>query len=242
VACSRLDFTIHECGNGEPLSGARCLELLACNQDTGILQAASFGSCQSTELADTCAREGRCRCKVASAHEPGMKKRSCPNPCGYYGQLCCAADQYCYTDSNNEAQCGSGHVSTTPPTGCGNWVYFTTVFVETVLETITSVYSSFVPLSTITVTVTITPPTTCATPACMFSLGETPCGSICCAAGQYCAQVGQCVAVQSKSYSSLSTITITVTTPLRPTSEGSITATTIGSVTTTIPFQTPVTS
>ncbi len=39
----------------------------------------------------------------------------CLNPCGYYAQLCCAVGETCYTDANNQAQCGPPPASTTCP-------------------------------------------------------------------------------------------------------------------------------
>lgn len=123
----------------------------------------------------------------------------CANPCGYYGQLCCASGQYCYTDANNQAQCGQSQTDA----NCGNWISYTTTYVETVLKTITTVYSTYVPVSTVPAP----------TLSCLFSEGETPCGSCCCFSGQYCASEGVCKVIDEGAscpayYSCLNIITI----------------------------------
>src|SRR2546423_6114128 len=87
--------------------------------------------------------------------------------CGYYGQLCCNSDQYCYTDGNNEAQCGQKQVSaaqytTAGQSTSGQWSMYTTTYVQTDLKTVTTTYSSFFPVATL---------------QCTYSQGETPCGS-----------------------------------------------------------------
>jgi len=155
-------------------------------------------------------------------------RKRCSNPCGYYGQLCCASGEVCYTDANDQAQCGAGGATTT--TAAGAWQYYTTTYVQTDLKTVTQTYSSYVPEST---------------KSCSYSLGETPCGNVCCLSGQYCQSSGSCVAVGGGSsgyYSSLYTVTTVVTNtasaPLRPTSNTLVTVT--GTATTTQPFLTPV--
>jgi hypothetical protein len=67
-----------------------------------------------------------------------MAISACPNPCGYEGQLCCASEQYCYTDSNNEAQCGNGI-----------WEFSTATYLEASLFTFleAATYSSFILVS-----------------------------------------------------------------------------------------------
>ncbi|OAL18280.1 hypothetical protein AYO22_10858 [Fonsecaea multimorphosa] len=161
-------------------------------------------------------------------------EKRCENPCGYYGQLCCEAGEVCYTDSNDEAQCGAGATATAATTVAGQWEYTTVTFVQTDLKTVTSTYSSYVPASTI---------------SCSYSLGETPCGNVCCLSGQFCQSAGICAAVGGGSsgyYSSLYTVTTVITNtasasaPLRPTSNTLVTVTSITGATTTAPFQTPV--
>ena len=139
-------------------------------------------------------------------------RKRCDNPCGYYGQLCCEANEVCYTDSNNQAQCGAG---TTTTAKTGQWEYYTTTYVQTDLQTVTETFSSYIPQSTI---------------SCSYSLGETPCGNVCCLSGQYCQATGVCADVGGGSsgyYSSLYTVTTIVTNtasaPLRPTSNTLVT-------------------
>ena len=156
--------------------------------------------------------------------------------CGYYSQLCCNSDQYCYTDSNNQAQCGQNaaaatQVQTLAQSTNGQWSMVTTTYVQTDLKTVTTTYSSFYPVTTL---------------QCSYSLGETPCGSCCCQSGQMCQAAGQCVVVAGGSsayYSSLYTVTTSTQTavvPVRGTSGTVVTVTSTGSITTTVPYQTAV--
>lgn len=165
-------------------------------------------------------------------------ERRCANPCGYYGQVCCAAGEACITDSNNQAQCGgSGQVTTPAAGGNGYWQYYTSTYVETDLETRTSVYSSFMGAAPAQVTTTYCPTSpaqataTGAQANCNWSQGESSCGNICCPQGQYCQVAGQCAGAAGASLSA----------PLRPTSSGNVVVTqTSFSTTTTVPFQPPV--
>jgi hypothetical protein len=156
--------------------------------------------------------------------------------CGYYGQLCCNSDEYCYTDSNNQAQCGRNAVATTQyqtaaQVTSGQWSMLTTTYVQTDLKTVTATYSSFIPATTI---------------QCSYSLGETPCDSCCCPSGQMCQSSGQCVVVlggSSAYYSSWYTATQTTQTaivPVRGTSGTTVTISQTGSITTTVPYETAV--
>lgn len=164
-------------------------------------------------------------------------EKRCANPCGYYGQLCCAAGQVCYTDNNNQAQCGNAAtaVTTNGPVvtaaASGTYQLITSTFVQTDLKTVTSTYTVFVPTST--------------QASCSFAQGEQPCGNVCCLSDQYCAAPGSCISNGGGSsiyYSGLLTVTTiltnTASAPLRPTSNGATTVT--GSTTTTQPFITPV--
>lgn len=153
--------------------------------------------------------------------------------CGYYGQLCCNSDQYCYTDSNNQAQCGATTTQYQPAAQVtsGQWSMLTTTYVQTDLKTVTATYSTFIPATTL---------------QCSYSLGETPCGSCCCQSGEMCQGPGQCVVVAGGSsayYSGFYTVTQTTQTaivPLRGTSGTTITISQTGSVTTTVPYETAV--
>lgn len=161
--------------------------------------------------------------------------KRCENSCGYYGQLCCASNEVCYTDSNGQAQCGAGaatQVAATTAQAGGGWQYYTTTYVQTDLKTVTSTYSSFV---------------AAATPSCNWSQGQSECGNMCCNSGQYCQQSGMCVAVPGSSgyYSSLATVTVTNTAtntagaPLRPTTNTVTTLISTGTGGSTVPYQTP---
>ncbi|KAK5021931.1 hypothetical protein LTS07_010513 [Exophiala sideris] len=186
-------------------------------------------------------------------------RKRCANPCGYYGQLCCASNEVCYTDSNNQAQCGASSttaVGATAGATAGGWQYYTTTYVQTDLKTVTETFSSYVATSTLGATNTL---------SCSYSLGETSCGNTCCLSGQYCESSGSCVSVGGGSsansyYSSLYTVTTVITNtatatntasaPLRPTSNslititstGTVTASPTGTATTTQGFVTPVSS
>ena len=156
--------------------------------------------------------------------------------CGYYSQLCCNSDQYCYTDGNNQAQCGQSQGTTTQyqtvaQSTSGQWSMYTTTYVQTDLKTVTTTYSSFFPVTTL---------------QCTYAMGETPCGSCCCQSGQMCQSPGQCVVVAGGSsayYSSFYTVTTNTQTaivPVRGTSGTTVTVSQTGSVTTTVPYQTAV--
>jgi len=153
----------------------------------------------------------------------------CPAPgtsCGYYKQLCCASGQTCGT-VNGQATCQAGAVG---------WQYFTTTWVETVgLVTYTSVGSSYVGGGS---------PATPTNAAC--SAPQSPCGSICCAGGQYCYSQAdsQCRSLAGGSSGGiLPTLppgTLQPSAPLRPTSSGLVIVTFTGRPTATRPFETPI--
>lgn len=161
--------------------------------------------------------------------------KRCENPCGWAGQLCCQSGQTCYTDSNDQAQCGNSGVMTAAPAtqSPGYWQYWTSTYVETDLVTRTSVYSSYVgAISAGPVTsVWAQASQTAAAPTCPAS--ETACGNICCPSGHYCAVWGQC--------SPATTIAVSPSAPLRPTSSGAVIVTrTTFATTTTVPFLAPM--
>jgi len=153
----------------------------------------------------------------------------CANPCGYYGQLCCAVGQSCYTDSNNQAQCG-GPVTAAATANAGGWVYYTSTWVETNYVTRTAVYSSYVGVS-----VAATP-----TAASCSQYNQSPCGSICCDSGYYCLTSGTCAYAGGGSSGGVYYSTLAPSAPLRPTSSTLIVVTATGTPTTTVPFQTPI--
>lgn len=113
-------------------------------------------------------------------------------PCGYYGQVCCGAGQACYTNALTQAACSYAVGATNVATGY--WSYYT----STNTQTITQVYSTWIPVATPAQTTTLYVPlvaqttTTQVAVVCATSLGETGCGGICCSNGQYCVPGGWC--------------------------------------------------
>ena len=158
-------------------------------------------------------------------------EKRCSNPCGYYGQVCCASGEVCYTDSNNQAQCSAGPAAVQPSAQLVP--YLTSTYVLTDESTYTTTfYSSMVAVAT--------PASGCA----------LTCGGVCCQSGQFCNSNWQCANIggSSVSYNSLYTVTAYTTAtagatagaPLRPTSSTITTVTYTGSATTTQPYNTPV--
>ena len=173
-----------------------------------------------------------------------LSERSCAGTvCGWSGQLCCTGGQTCSTNSQGQAECvgGSSSPQQAQANGNGQWQYFVTTYVESELTTVTSTYSSVLNAAS----------TAAAAPAisgisCDTSMHESPCGTLCCAVGQYCAYAGQCAASNneggSSTYGASFTATVapsTATAFIRPTSNAATTVTSTGSATTTVPFQTP---
>ena len=158
-----------------------------------------------------------------------IAERGCDNPCGYYGQVCCSANQVCYTDQNNQATCSARQVAATAAAVSGQWQLYTTTYVQTDLKTVTTILSSWCATTTTTVTATTSI-------SCSYSLNEVPCGNVCCSYGQYCMASGQCAAVGGGSSSSF------YSAPSRPTSATILTVYSTGSVTptTTVPYLSPV--
>lgn len=160
--------------------------------------------------------------------------KRCDNACGYYGQVCCDSDQTCGVNTAGQAICVDGGAGSAQSTA-GSWEYITTTYVQTDLQTITTVLSSFVPSATGS--------------QCSYSKGETQCGNACCSAGEFCESSGVCKDAGSGSsglYSSLYTVTTVITNtaepPLRPTSDTLVTVTatgTAGEITTTQGFILP---
>ncbi|SLM38671.1 hypothetical protein LPUS_08959 [Lasallia pustulata] len=193
---------------------------------------------------------------VLEAQNNTLEERGCQYSCGWSGQLCCQYAGACYTDVNGQAQCSAANsVATTSvvqSAAQGQWTYWTTTYVETDLLTITTVYSSFVGQQS---TQVLVPQQTTWVAAnspsaqqpqqtqvvCNSQTGQTLCGSICCSSSQYCQSNGQCgetFAGSSQIYSYSTTPTVTAF--IRPTSATVVTVTSVGSATTTVPFQTPV--
>jgi hypothetical protein len=149
--------------------------------------------------------------------------------CGYYGQICCVTgSESCGTNANNEAICKAG-ASAAAASGSGSWQTFTSTWVDTVTRT--SVYSTWVP-ATATVAVV---GATCSP---NWANNESGCGAICCSSGQYCFDPAR--AICTTAANGFTTTGTGFIAPLRPTTSGGIVTTATVSPTTTIPFQTPV--
>lgn len=184
---------------------------------------------------------------VLEADNDKLERRDCATPCGWSGQLCCAAGQSCFTDSAGQAQCGtSGGGGAVQQTYNGQWQLYTTTYVETDLVTRTSIYSSLIGAAPSVVAPTLNEAPAVTNVACSTELNEIPCGGICCAQGQYCQWQGQCGAVAGGNgdFSSvyLSSVMNTGSAFIRPTSNGVATVTNTGPTTTTVPFSTPTTT
>lgn len=154
--------------------------------------------------------------------------------CGYSSQLCCSVGSACWTDSNTQAQCSA----TAAATG-GYWEQYTTTYTETDLALVTSVMSTYIAPAT-------------ATPVCTAALNETPCGSICCASGQYCSNPSASICLAagdggSSAFYSTTYYTTTYSTPgatagapIVPTVSSGVVITSTQSPTVTVPFSAPI--
>ncbi|MCJ1252560.1 hypothetical protein MMC24_000366 [Lignoscripta atroalba] len=195
---------------------------------------------------------------LIQSQNSSLELRQCSNPCGYQSQFCCAADQTCYTDAANVASCGSGGGAALIQTATvqannlnGQWQYFTSTYVRTDLVTVVTTYSSFVGYATpaptqqtvvVTSFATVQAPVVTGVP-CNVALNEVSCGSICCASGQFCQELGKCAAYGGSSAGEIIYYTPATTSAasafIRPTSN--TVATVISTAaTTTVAFQAPV--
>lgn len=168
-----------------------------------------------------------------------LVERQCAFPCGLSATpICCQAAGQCYTDGNNQAQCGSGGIQQANSGNNGQWQIYTTTYTTEGLITVTSTYSVQ------SATVQVAP---AATPFCDTSMGESPCGNICCATGQQCQWQGSCIAsgptdVSSSYLASVMSTSAGGSAYIRPTSDTTQTVTSTGSATTTVPIQSAVPS
>ena len=171
-----------------------------------------------------------------------MGRGTCANPCGWSGQLCCASDEACYTDASAQAQCSktAATVTSAPASSSGYWQYYTTVYTQTDLVTVTSIYSS----SWYATSTGWAAATSTASASCDYTQNESACGDICCASDQYCYASGQCKAAagagSSGYYSTYYSSTQSYSAALRPTSSTVVVVTATNSPTTTVPFVAPV--
>ncbi|MCJ1314211.1 hypothetical protein MMC25_007891 [Agyrium rufum] len=180
-----------------------------------------------------------------------LQPRQCAVPCGWHDAYCCSAGQQCYTDTNNQAQCGAATAAPVATQAGGSWQYYTTTYVETDLVTVVTTISTYVvPASPTAVTLQVTPTASPSAAVCDQNLNQVQCGSICCASGQFCQYTGQCAAIGGSSpglpppapTTSFMFVqpSSTASAFIRPTSNSIVTVTSTGTATTTVPFQTPV--
>ena len=157
-----------------------------------------------------------------------VARGDCANPCGYYGQYCCEADESCYTNAANLALCGqttaAPAVETVTVYPSGVWSMVTTTYVQTDLQTITTTYSTWIPGAT--------------GPAVTYALSQIPCGNTVCLAGQWCSAPNVCMAISGGSTAYYGSFTAGV--PLRATTGTVLTVTSTGSPTATVPYETPI--
>lgn len=170
-----------------------------------------------------------------------LMPRQCASYCGATGQYCCDTGEGCFTSYGGTvpvAYCSSTVAGAATATAGGSEV-FTTTYTETDLVVRTSTYTiaSQAASTVVVASVTAAPPAIC-TP----SLGQSSCGTICCAADQRCAGTNSCTALASSYYGATGVGSSTYSAPLKPTSGGVSTATTFVSHTTTAPFQTAATA
>lgn len=155
--------------------------------------------------------------------------------CGYYQLLCCLdASQTCGQNSASQAVCLDAAGTTAvvaATTGTGVWQYSTSVWVTTGLQTMTSVYSTWVPA-----TVTAVSSGQCVP---NYSNNESPCGPICCASGQYCADssAGTCKPAGNGGFT---TTGVGNSPPVLVTTSNGVVMTKTVSATTTLHYQTPI--
>ncbi|TVY50127.1 hypothetical protein LOCC1_G000066 [Lachnellula occidentalis] len=163
---------------------------------------------------------------------------TCASYCGAQSQFCCTSGQACTTDNSNVAACVAA-TSVAVATGANGIPIYTTTWTETDLLTKTSTAYSY-PTTTATA---VAAPAPTAAAICTTSLGQTSCGTLCCASGQVCAAANSCSAYGSTwSYFEYTSAGSSYSAPLRPTSGGVSTATSVVSATTTQPFQSPATA
>jgi hypothetical protein len=195
-----------------PLSSATTT-FAGCNWAQG--ESACFEMCCNSD--QFCGGPG-IGCVSNPASVPPAPQQPCGDLCGWDGLLCCPLGWSCTTNSNNQAEC--------LPPSCGllTTVYsLTSTYDSTVLETITLVVTRVeTGTETIIRTASFQPTSSCAP-----ELAQTQCGSICCAAGQFCQSSGVCALE-------------TACPPIRPASVSETLLTTTITLTATVPFETPI--
>ncbi|KAF2866414.1 hypothetical protein BDV95DRAFT_599032 [Massariosphaeria phaeospora] len=154
-----------------------------------------------------------------------IAKRQCGGQlCGYDKQLCCPSGTTCFTDANNQAQCGNVGAANGNTQG---WSFYTSTWVESNVMTHVTVYSSFVGA------------TPAAQPTGTCGSSQQECGGRCCDSGFWCNANTVCELLGGGSSGGIIG-TLTPSAPLRPTSSTLIIVTATGTPTATVPFETPI--
>jgi hypothetical protein len=151
--------------------------------------------------------------------------------CGASNQYTCTGAEACFTNAANVAYCS------VPSAG---YAVYTTTYTETDLVLGTSTYTSSWYVAPATTTESWAPSSSAA--ICDTSEQQTSCGPICCTSEQYCASSGSCVAIPPSGLTSWTYVPTSYSAPLRPTSAGLSTWTSVLSATTTEPFIPPATA
>ena len=178
--------------------------------------------------------------------EETLQRRQCANPCGWSGQLCCESSQSCFTNSLGQAECGSsssgsgsGVQQDNVNNDNGQWQMFTTTYTTGYQTTVTSTGSTLVGGAATPAVQQVAPSVTSI--PCNTEMGESPCGSCCCAAAQMCVTPGTCGVSGANDFSSSYLLSVMSTASnsafIRPTSQAVTSVT--GSPTMTTAFQTP---
>jgi hypothetical protein len=161
-----------------------------------------------------------------------LQDRGCVGYCGVYNQVCCSiAGEGCFTTPSLGTPIAFCSQTAAGAAVTGGYAVYTTTYTETDLVLRTSTYTSSWDNEVPTTTYDWVAPTTTAPAICTSSLGQSSCGTICCASDQTCAFSNSCTAAYTTSAYSA---------PLRPTSGGVSTQTSTVSATTTAPFIPPV--
>jgi len=161
--------------------------------------------------------------------------------CGADLQYTCVAGEGCFT-ANNIAYCSATPAGNAG--GSGGYAVYTTTYTETDLVLRTSTYTTSWAAATTPAVVWAPAPTSAA--ICSADLGQSQCGALCCASTQSCFMAGSCTDLPSSlwTYTAMPnpTVTSTYSAPVRPTSGGVSTATSVVSASTTMPFVPPATA
>lgn len=111
VGCGSMGYNSYCCGSGQYCAMDGNSQIACCASGSSCSGAAgqynnNNNNGQYTQTTTHCNCEAGTT-GAAAVQVVSTANANCANKCGYYGQLCCAANQYCITDSNNQAQCAA---------------------------------------------------------------------------------------------------------------------------------------